>query len=211
MARTPYIPKEKPAFPYDRPLSHSQLTTFQWSKQKWYDKYVLGFDSPVTREMEFGSMVDKRIQEDPTYLPQVPRLTHLQYPLKCEYEGIPLIGFPDSLDLDNPHLRDTKTGRQIWNKRRADETKQLTMYLTMIYLIHKIKPEEFKCAIDWLPTRIHEGEVCFTDPVELVQIETKRTMTDVLKFLQYIVDTRKEMEEYYRKQTHIYTTDFFAK
>ena len=215
MARTPYIKKEKPPFPYERPLSYSQLSTFKWRKQDWYEKYVihqnctrelcaLGEDDcPVVRtspEMIFGSMVDKKIQEDPTYLPQVPRLKHLQYPLRVDFNGIPLVGYPDNLDLDNPHLRDTKTGKKKWDKKRADETDQLTMYLFQIYLIHKIHPEKFECAIDWLPTHIKDGEVALIDETDIVVIKTKRSMTDILRFGNKIIETRKAMEEYYNAQ-----------
>lgn len=193
-----YRKEMKPPFPYDRPLSHSQLSTWEWRKTDWWDKYVLGKEKEPSAEMIFGKEVDLKIQQDPTYLPAITRLPHLQYELKNEFQGIPLIGFPDALDLDNPHLIDYKTGRKPWDKKRADETKQLTMYLTQIYLLHGIKPKEFRCSIQWMPTHIKDGAVAFISEGEVITIETNRTMTDILKFMQYLIDTRKEMEEYYK-------------
>lgn len=194
---TPHIPQPKPPFPYKRPLSYSQLSSFIWSKERWYQSYVLGEKQPSSPELEFGSYVDKQIQKDPLYLPELKRCPHMQYKLETTFNGIQLLGFPDQLDLENPELRDTKTGRHPWTKKRADETGQLTMYLLIIYLTLKIKPEEFKCYIDWLPTCQKDGGICFVEPMKIKTFKTKRTTADILKFMQYIIDTRKEMEEYY--------------
>lgn len=188
--------KPKPPFP-DRPLSWSQISSFRWSKSQWYSRYVLGEKSESSPEVEFGSMVDKKIQEDPNYLPQVIRYPHLQYKLEYNFEGIPLIGFPDALCLETKKIRDYKTGKNKWNKKRADETGQLTMYLFMIYRIHGIKPDEFECFIDWLPTHVKKGKICLKDKNDVRTFKTKRTMMDVLNFANYIKDTYKEMKEYY--------------
>jgi len=192
----PYI---KPPFPYDRPISWSQLSSFKYSPSGWYRSYVLEQKS-TSPEMIFGSMVDKQIQEDSNYLPEIKRLTHLQYELKAEFNGLQLLGYPDALDLDNPEIRDYKTGRKPWNKKRADETGQLTMYLLMIYQTLGIKPEEFKCYIDWIPTHIKDKEVCFVEPFSVKTFKTKRTLTDILKFGQFILESRAKMIEYYNKQ-----------
>jgi len=196
---TPHIKKEKPPFPYDRPLSWSQISSFKYRPSQWYASYVLGIrgSSP---EMTFGSMVDKRIQDEPDYLPKITRLTHLQYKLEVELNGVNLIGLPDALDLENPHLIDYKTGRNKWDKKRANETGQLTMYLLMIYIKHKIEPEKFRCAIQWMPTHIKDGEVAFVEEGEVITIETKRTMKDILEFGQEIVKVRQQMLDYYNRQ-----------
>lgn len=200
---TPYVKKPKPPFPYDRPLSHSQLSTFKWKKMDWYRKYVLGEVDEKTPQLEFGSYVDKKFQDDATFLAQIPRLKHLQYKLECTFSDIPLIGLPDGLDLDDPELMDLKTGVKPWDKKRADETLQLTMYLFMIYMIHKIHPEKFKCHIDWVPTRkLADGSIDFVEDVEnhIKCFTTKRTMKDILEFGNYILQTRQEMIEFYNKQ-----------
>ena len=191
---------KKPPFPYTRPLSWSQLSLFKYSKVQWYRSYVLGEKELPSKEMLFGSYVDKKIQDDPMFLPEVPRCAIQQYKLAVNYNGIDLLGFPDQLDLDNPELRDDKTGKKKWDQKRADETGQLTMYLFMIYLILKIPPESFRCFIDWMPTCLKNDEVALIEPFELKIIETKRTMEDIVNFAKEIIETRKAMIEYYNKQ-----------
>lgn len=182
-----------------RPLSWSALSSFEWSPEQWYRTYVLG-EKPSSKEMDFGSVVDKKIQKDPTFLPTLPRYTHMQYPLKVVFNKIPLIGFPDGVCFDNGLLADYKTGKKAWDQKRADETGQLTMYLFMIYAAKKLRPEQFKCFIHWLPTKENgDFTISFTDDMEPVTIETKRTMQDVLAFGARINATVKAMNEYLKE------------
>lgn len=195
---TPYIKQPKPPFT-NRPLSWSQLSKFQYRPYEWYNHYILGQTQDPSPEMRFGSMIDKKLQDNPNFLPEIPRYTHLQYELKTEYDGIPLIGYPDALDLDDPKIRDYKTGREKWDKTRADKTGQLSMYLLMIWQMHKIKPDDFKCFIDWMPTRIKDKQVSFIEPFKVHTIETRRTMAQIVEFASKMVETRKKMIDFYNK------------
>lgn len=194
---TPHTKTKKPPFNYSRPLSHSQLSSFKYSPERWYESYILGIRQ-TSPEMTFGSMIDKKIQDDPKFLKkEIVRYKHLQYKLETEFEGITLVGLPDALDLKGKKIRDYKTGRQKWDKKRADDTDQLSMYLLMIYLIHGIKPQDFECYIDWMPTHIENGEVSFVEPLKVQTFKTKRSMAQILKFGKSILDTRKKMVNYY--------------
>lgn len=195
--KTPYLQKPKPPMDLLRPLSWSAISSFGYSKEQWYSKYIMGEEQPPSDEMLFGKQVDLRIQEDAEYLPEITRYEYLQYELRTTIEGIPLLGYPDALDLGNPRIRDFKTGKKLWSKKRADETGQITMYILMIYLIHNIKPEKFECYIDWMPTHKKDGIVMFKDPFEVKTFKTKRTMVDILKFAQLIKETRQNMIDYY--------------
>ena len=107
--------------------------------------------------MAFGSMIDKRIQEDSSFLPELPRYEHMQYKMKVMYDGIPLVGIPDGLNLTGKkELADFKTGKKAWDKQRTDETGQLTFYLLLLYISEKLRPEDFDCYIHWLPTQEKE-------------------------------------------------------
>ena len=196
---TPHVKIKKPPFPYDRPLSWSQINSFKYSPSRWYSSYILG-EYSTSPEMEFGSMVDKKIQKDSNYLPEIKREKYLQYKLEAELNGIKLVGIPDALDLDNFIIRDYKTGRNKWDKKRADETGQLSMYLFLIYLKFKINPEKFKCHIDWMPTCQKDGKICFVEPFCVKTLQTKRDLANILKFGQHILGMRKQMEEYYNRQ-----------
>lgn len=190
-----------------RPLSWSALSSFQWNKQQWYRKYVLGELPEETPELRFGKMVDEKIQEDHNFLPEVVRYPIMQHKMRCEFNGIPLIGYSDMYDPAIPAIRDIKTGRKPWDKKRADETGQLTMYLFMLYLMDKkVKVDQAQLFIDWLPTHVKDGEIAFIEPVSVKTFATKRSMHDVLKFGQLIKDTWKEMQLYVDK-AELYHSD----
>jgi len=196
-----------------RPLSWSAISSFEWRAGDWYKRYVLKEEQVKSPELEFGSMVDTRIQNDPTFLPELVRYHILQHEMRATFDKIPLIGYADTYNpkigihggLSDPKskvfkggkLRDYKTGRKPWDQKRADETGQLTMYLFMLYLQDRsIKPEDVELFIDWLPTHIEDGKITFIEPVIIRTFKTKRTMRDILEFGQRIKKTWAEMEDY---------------
>lgn len=184
----------------DRPLSWSAISSFEWSAEQWYDNYILGIKT-TSPELEFGSMVDKRLQVDPEYLPNVPRYPHMQHKMRSKWHDIPIIGVPDGLDFETTPkvLSDYKTGKNPWTQKKADQTGQLTMYTMLLYLTDGIKPEEWDCKILWLPTAYTpDFKIDFRNPTdpELITFNTKRTMLDMLKFGQRIKDTYALMQRY---------------
>lgn len=183
-----------------RPLSWSAIASFEWNPKQWYEKYVLKEYPEITPELKFGSWVDKKIQDDPTFLPLLVRYPEEQLKMSGVFNGVPLIGYADAWDVGKLCLRDYKTGRKPWDKKRADETGQLTLYAFMLYLEHKIKPEDLDLYIDWLPTHIKDGKICFIEEDHKIlkpkTFRTKRTMHQVLTFGQRIKDTWVKMEDY---------------
>lgn len=225
----------------ERSFSWSAISSFKYSKEQWWQKYVLhkdctyenpskgtnafcaiaGFADPEcpvvkkTIELEFGSMVDEKIQNDPKFIPELVRYPVLQHEMRCELNGIKLVGIADTFrpnipvkvgkkilshqpfDILKPGLRDYKTGRLKWDKKRADETGQLTMYCFLLWQIDKIRPEDMELWIDWLPTHTKNGKVEFLEnPVKVHSFRTKRTMTQVLEFGNYIMEVHSEMYQY---------------
>lgn len=183
-----------------RPLSYSSINSFEYDKESWFENYILGIKQ-TSREMAFGSEVDKKLETDPSYLPQIVRCPLLQHSLKASLSGIPLVGKPDALDLSNPMLRDYKTGKKKWDQKRADETEQLTMYLLLIFIVYKIPPERFECYIDWMPTMENaDFSISFIEPIEenIRTFKTKRTMRDILVYGKKIKEIVKEMELFIR-------------
>lgn len=185
----------------NRPLSYSAVSSFEYDKNQWFETYMKGVKQ-TSPELTFGSMVDLKIQNDPTFIPTLPRYPNMQWEGKVVFNNIPLIGKADGIDFDKKMLADYKTGRLEWDKKRADETDQLTFYLLLIYVIKKIKPQEFRCFIHWLPTKKDEsGDFKTTisfrdDPVIPITFETKRTMTDILRLGLHIKEVVSEMESY---------------
>ena len=152
--------------------------------------------------MDFGSLIDKKIQNDPTFCPSLPRYPHMQYQLDVVYnKKIYMTGKPDGLCLEKFYLADYKTGRNPWKKADADKTDQLTCYLFLIYISKKIQPEKFHCYIHWLPTTKMESgsfdvKIQFRDnPVVPITFETKRNMGDLLKFGDKVQQTVEDMQK----------------
>jgi hypothetical protein len=110
---------------------------------------------------------------------------------------IPLVGIADGFDREGRKLLDYKTGKKPWDKKRADETGQLTMYCLLLYVSEKIKPEEMDLSIVWFPTQEHgDFSVSFVEPIRVHTFPTKRTMRQVLAFGMKINKIYREMEEF---------------
>ncbi len=184
----------------DRPLSWSAISSFEWNAKQWHDKYILKLLPEITPELTFGSYVDKKIQADPKFLPHLERFPIMQHKMFMEFDGIPMIGYADHFDREGLRLKDDKTGRKPWDKKRADTTGQLTLYAFFLYKMEGIKPDSMKFSIDWLPTHIKDGKICFIEPnhkkLKPVTIHTKRTMRDILEFGSRIKRVWQEMEAY---------------
>jgi len=191
-----------------RPLSWSQISSFEYSPEQWFDKYILDKKSEPSAEMLFGSKVGKQLETDPTFLPMIPREKIMEYEFKSSIGEIQLIGYADSFCDDTYKLREYKSGVKAWDQKRVDNHGQITFYCFMFYLMKKVKPEQVECSLHWMPTkRIEKGdftvEITFVDNIEenIKHFNTKRTTRDVLEFGVRINRVLKEMEEYAIKHT----------
>ncbi len=113
---------------------------------------------------------------------------------------IPLLGIPDGLGLLSPKLlADYKTGKKEWDKKRADDTGQLTFYLLLLFLLEQRKPTDFELRIHWIPTRrLENGDIGLVENIDdnIRTILTKRTMVDISKFCKRIEKTVEAMQDY---------------
>jgi hypothetical protein len=177
-------------------LNWSSMSSFEYDPEQWYQQYVLGIKAS-SKEMSFGSYVDKKIQDDPTFLPHLPRYELMQHKMMVMFDGIKLYGTPDGINLrKNKELADYKTGKKKWDKKRAQDHGQLIMYLLLIYITEKIKPEEFDCYIHWMETQ-DTGDFnveMISDKIQTFKV--KHTMQDLLNFGVRIKKVWQEMQEY---------------
>jgi hypothetical protein len=187
-----------------RPISWSNLSSWEWDKKEWAKNYLEGIKNPTNAEMEFGSAIGKRLETDPTFLPMIPRHSKMEHPFNVSLAGIKLTGFADSFcTITNKKLLEFKTGVKKFDQKRVDEMGQLTMYTLMHYITTKVKPEDLDIQLIWMPTKKTEGgdfnnKIEFVDDIEnnIKIFKTKRTMVQILKFAQYIQETYKAMEEF---------------
>ncbi len=182
------------------PFNWSSMSSFKYNKDRWFENFIMGVRAS-SREMTFGSWADKKIQDDPSFLPSLPRYELMQHKMTVMFDGLMLMGTPDGIDLkaEQKKLYDFKTGKQPWTQKRAKEHGQLLMYLLLIYITEKIKPEEFECGIHWMPTQDNgDFTISFVDDIEnnIQTFKVKHTMRDILKFGQEIKKTYREMEQY---------------
>lgn len=193
----------KPTFDKSRPLSWSAISSFEYDKEQWYRKYVLGERDEENAEMRFGKKIGERWASDPTYLPSVSRLNVFEHPFKVMFGKIPMIGFADNFCTEtNARLKELKTGVKAWDQKRANEHGQIDMYLLMNYITNKVDPSTVECELVWLPTKRKESgdfkvEIDFRDDPVVPQVfRTKRTMAQILAFGARINRVYGEMEAY---------------
>ena len=183
-----------------RPLSWSAISSFHYDPEQWYRKYVLREEDLPSQEMIFGKIIGSKLENDPTFLPQIPRHSKMEHGWTVVYKGIKLTGFADSFcTKTNKKLLEFKTGKKAWDQKRVDEHGQLTMYCLMNFITNKIKPEEMEIQLVWMPTKeTGDFKISFVEPIEknIKIFTTKRTTLDMLKFIQYILDTTQQMEDY---------------
>lgn len=214
----------KPTFNKKRPLSWSSLSSFEYDAEEWYVKYCIHGDCrretddeeafcvvagcadpdcPVvktTKEMMFGKYFALSIEDGTCSISELMEKLKgkKEHPFKVKFDGIELVGYADDFDDKNfKTLNEVKTGKKKWDQKRADEHKQIDMYLLMNYLINKIPPEKVKCFLHWLPTQDNgDFSITFIEPVKVHTFETKRDMIQILKFGAEIKKTRAAMEAY---------------
>ena len=190
---------KKPVFDIQRAVSWSMLSAWEYDPEDWYRRYVLGIKS-TSAAMEFGNYVDKRLQEDPKYLPHVPRYHIMQHKMEAKLGKINLVGVADGYDpMPPPDLADYKTGMKIWDQKRADEHGQFDFYLLLLWLTEQIRPEEVNIFVHWLPTRESGGfkiELVSEKEDGLLTFPTSRNMQQILAFGGRIQKAHKAMQAY---------------
>lgn len=184
------------------PMSWSQFSCWETNKKQWFDRYILGKKGYATKEMVYGNVIGDRIQNEPDFVPSIPRLKHFEYTIKCTFERIPLIGHIDNYEHSVVH--EFKTGKVSWTQKRVDDHRQLDFYAMLLWLSEKIPPQTLKIRLYWLPTEDvvevseygHDVSVRIIEPCVPVVFETTRSMTHVVKLLGDIKKARKDMHTY---------------
>lgn len=188
----------KPTFDKKRPLSWSAISSFEYDPEQWYKKYVLRQEEEKSKEMEFGSLIGKKLETDPTYLPDVIRHSKMEHAFNVVFNKIPLVGYADSFcDKTFRKLAEFKTGKKEWTQKRADEHGQIDMYLLMNFITNKVKPEDVEVTLVWLPTQDNgDFSISFIPNMKPIPFKTKRTTKQVLEFGARIKRTYLAMEKY---------------
>lgn len=182
-----------------RPASYSFFSSWEWNREDWYDKYILNKEQKQTPAMAFGNVVGDSIGTPNSLVPTLQPAGVKEYKFTGEVEGIHLVGFADHFCDKTLVLHENKTSDnpKKWTQKSVNEHKQIDMYLLLLFLSKKIKPEDVTCYLNWIPVE-RGGDMLYKlpEPPTYVQYRTKRNGVDLLRYAQHIVDTVKEMELY---------------
>lgn len=182
-----------------RPLSWSAISSFEYDPAQWYSKYILHETPTDSAEMRWGRMVADSFQTK-TPLAPVTLYPVVEQKLSVVFNDVPLVGWIDTYDPKTHNFREFKTGKRPWTQKRADEHGQLQMYALMLYVTHKVKPENYTIHLDWLPTKANgDFSIDFVKPIVVHSFQVKLKMSDILIFGNRINNTIKAMQEYVDK------------
>lgn len=181
---------------FDRPLSHSQLSSFEYDKEQWYLSYIKGIRFPASPEMIAGSRVGDSIGTDKSELPDLNPPGQKEYEMKAVIDGITIIGYADHYCRESKTLHENKTStnKYRWNQRKTDEHGQLTMYALLLQLQDGTNPEEVNMQLNFIPLKLTGVELRPTGTIKL--FTTSRTQEQVDAYVEYIKATIKDMESY---------------
>lgn len=184
-----------------RPLSWSQLSSFEYDPEQWYRRYILNEEQPPSKEMLFGKIFATSC-ENGTPLAPVTMLSKMEQKFEVNLSGISLVGFADTYcDKTKKKIGEHKTSKTLWTQKKVDSHGQLTMYALMNYITHKIDPKDITIFLECIQTEeTGDFQIQLKKPVKVHHFKTKRTMRDILDFTVYIKNTIRRMEEYIKNK-----------
>ncbi len=180
-----------------RPLSWSQISTFEYDKESWFQKYVLKEKQEESKEMLFGKKFADAVEDNKPLAP-ITIFKEVEHEFKSVFCGIPLVGFADTFNSETyKQLGEYKTSKKLWNQKKVDNHGQLTMYCFMNYINNKVRPEDVEIFLECVQTTdSDQGEVVLKEPVIVHHFKTKRTMDDIIQFGKRINNIIIEMQDY---------------
>ena len=196
-------------FVQERPLSWSAISSFEYDPEQWYQKYYMGIAQPSSPEMEFGKTFADACEVRKPLAP-VTMLSKMEHEFKFMFGEIPMIGYADTHEEETrDETGEYKTGVKPWDQKRVDTHGQVDMYALGNWVLHKMKPQDCKFWLEWIPTmRIAQGNGAYrssdykiafaSNPPQVHHFDTKRSMRDVLQFGVRVQNTLQEMESYVR-------------
>lgn len=183
-----------------RPVSYSQLSSWDYDKEKWYNKYIMGIDEPANPAMLFGNTVGDTLGLPHSMVPQLRDVPGIkEYKMMANLGGITLIGYADHYCPEKKVLNENKTSqnKKRWTKKTVEEHTQLDMYALLLFLQNKTKPDDVIMHLNYIPVIENQDfTLSLPDPIECYTFTTGRTAMDITRYANYIQNTLKEMIEY---------------
>jgi hypothetical protein len=201
-----------------RPLSYSQLSSWEYNKDEWYDNYILNKRTVPNASMIAGNVIGDLIGTTKSPIKELVDIGVKEYPLTARLGDIKMIGFIDGYNPDTKVLHENKTSatKYRWNQRKADEHGQLTMYCLMLFLAHNIPPEDITMYLNYIPViktqkprpefaglplylcdeNTCEDHIALPNPPTFKQYKTSRNTKQVRDYIDYIHTTVADMDAF---------------
>jgi hypothetical protein len=183
-------------------LSYTQLSLYERSPERYYQKYFLGEEIEETEAMAFGKRFHEIIEHDEktedliiehvkNFLPSYPEREY-QFHSVCNVgkEVVPLLCVFDGYDDKKRSIGEFKTGRK-WTQKMADELGQLTFYAFAYWQVYRELPKEL--SLIWIETTETYAGVQATGYVRIFQ--TTRTIHHMIQMQQRIEKAWKGIKE----------------
>lgn len=183
-----------------RPLSWSQLSSFEYSPKEWHRRYIRNKPEPPNAAMLYGSKVGDSIGTPNSLVPTLTPPGAKEYELRANLGPIHMVGFCDHYCPDTLVLNENKTtdNPDKWNKKSVDTHGQMTMYALLLFLQNKTKPGDVTMYLNYIPVFIKGVDYALPTPPTYTAIPTERTTADIMNFVTYVKNTVKAMEDYAR-------------
>jgi len=193
-----------------RPLSYSQLSAWEWSKEDWYQTYIKNKPRGKSSAMETGSVIGDSIGTDSSLIPELNPPGVKEYPLYANLGDVYMVGYCDHWCPETLELNENKTAvnPRKWTQGSVDKHGQLTMYALLLFLKHDIAPEDVTMYLNYI--RVIEGQdmrYYLPNPVEFKRFETKRTGEQISEYVKYIEETVDKMDEYISQRGKVDTPE----
>lgn len=181
-------------------MSYSQFSSWEYDKEQWYTKYILGIQEPANPAMAFGNTIGDTLGTPSSLVPQLAVVPGIkEYEMRANLGKIKLIGFADHYCPKQYILNENKTSQNAtrWTQETVDAHTQLDMYALLLFLQDKVKPEHITMRLNYIPVIENQDfTLSLTNPVECYHFNTKRTTEDITRYAAYVQETRKEMWRY---------------
>ena len=181
-----------------RSLSWSSLSQWEYDREAWARKYLLGISEPANAQMVAGKRVGELLATIPSFLLNVPRYTVFEKELRFKIGKIPIVGFIDSFQEEPLAMLEYKTHLKTdkWTQEVADSHGQLLLYIAGLWLLYDVPPEKIGCHLVAIPM-IETGDFKITLAKKPHQMfEVKHTKVEVLNFLIEVKKIHGQMCEF---------------
>jgi hypothetical protein len=189
-------------------LSPSQVLMFTTNPSKYYSRYMLGEDDYTTKEMSFGGIIAKCLEDKEktgdlftdmvlSKLTKLP-LSEIQLttPMSSPFGEINLLGRLDGYDemIENLTVGEYKTGKVAWTQKKVDESIQLLHYATMAYLKTGKIP---KVWLEWAETENSDyNKIVFTG--KIIHFDMNINLSSIIKYMALVTKVAVAIDKMYR-------------